>query len=73
MYCTVRRGAITIYENRLTIVGWIQPKLLLEMASKGDAQGLLDRKLFIPAEYRGTPLKVRIISVPDEVGYAMII
>ena len=43
-------GSITIYENRLTLVGALQPGPLGEMVNKPDPQGYFDRHIFVPAD-----------------------
>ena len=62
-------GSITIYENRLTLVGALQPGPLGEMVNKPDPQGYFDRHIFVPAD-RDTTVQFldRLKPVPEEVN-----
>ena len=58
---------MTVYENRLTLVGALQPGPLGEMLNKADPQGYFDRHILIPADRKAVQLVDRIKPIEDEV------
>ena len=56
-----------MYENRLTLVGALQPGPLGEMLNKTDPQGYFDRHIFIPADRKTVQLLDRIKPIDDKV------
>ena len=58
---------MTVYENRLTLVGSLQPEPLSEMLNKPDPQGFFDRHILVPSDRRSVQLLDRIKPIEDEV------
>ena len=56
-----------MYENRLTLVGALQPGPLGEMLNKPDPQGYFDRHIFLPADRKQSQLLDRLQPIEDKV------